>query len=297
MVMKSITRVVDGTFDQVQSYWESRAAGKLLGIILVLCFFLTLALIGLKRNGLLPDIFSVYISDNYFSAILYSFTVLLIFEVVSLVLSLSLSVTTSVVKQFELLSLVLLRDAFKEISHYHTPFIWGEFQDSLFNIVVSAIAGIMIFIILSFHNKVHRHIPLTPIEEDRRSFIVAKKGIALILLFCFFYLIIDHSIVFIVSYRLENVFESFYTLLIFTDVLIILVSLWYGSSYRIALRNSCFSVATIVIRLALSAPVMIGAVMGVGGALFIFVTSFAYHYYTPSLYQVEKEKRLKDSNK
>ncbi|MDH5561684.1 MAG: hypothetical protein OEY59_12615 [Deltaproteobacteria bacterium] len=295
--MEFVIRFLIRVFDRIDCYWETRNSQRLMGGLLVVFFLITLVLIALKRNAILPDIIGQFVVDKYFAAISYAFTALLIFEVVSLVLSLSLSVSTSIGKQFELLSLVLLRDAFKEISHYHSPFVWDQFKDALNNIMISGIAALIMFVILGFYYRIQLHKPITQIEDDRNSFIASKKIIALVLLFCFAMLLVENLFIYFTTHHAENIFEGFYTLLIFSDILIMLMSLRYGSSYRIAFRNSGFAVATVIIRLALIAPVLYGALMGIGGTLFILAISFAYHNYTPSYYQRLKEKKQCDCKK
>ncbi|SDA88909.1 hypothetical protein SAMN03080617_03124 [Algoriphagus alkaliphilus] len=55
---------------------------------------------------------------NIFFSIELAFNVLLIFEAMSLIFLFPDSVADSVGKQFEIISLILLRDAFKEFGHY-----------------------------------------------------------------------------------------------------------------------------------------------------------------------------------
>ena len=288
--MITFSQIVCRVFDKVNESWESRRAQKIFGVILVLSFLVSIGLIELNRQGFLPEGLKTVIPVKHFVAIEYAFTLLLLIEVVSLVLSLSLSVSTSIGKQFELLSLVLLRNSFKEISHFDEPIIWEQIQGSLYSIVSSAIGALIIFVILGFYYRTQRHQPITDIEKDRNSFIISKKFIALMMLFVFVFLIIYDIYAYLINGHGEKIFESFYTLLIFTDILIMLISLRYGSSYRIAFRNSGFAVSTVIIRLALIAPIFTGSILGVGGALFILGIAFAYNFYTPSFYQREKEK-------
>jgi hypothetical protein len=73
-----------------------------------------------------------------------------------------------------------------------------------------------------------------------------------------------------------TVFEEFYTMLVFSDILIVLISLRYSSNYIIAFRNSGFAVSTVLIRLALIAPVTMTAVLGVIAMLFNLGVLLAY---------------------
>jgi hypothetical protein len=79
--------------------------------------------------------------------------------------------------------------------------------------------------------------------------------------------------------RLLKLSTLFY---IFSDILIILVSMRYSTSYLITFRNSGFAVATVFIRLALMSPPPYSALLGIGSALFVMGISLNYKYYKPS---------------
>ncbi len=66
----------------------------------------------------------------------------------------------------------------------------------------------------------------------------------------------------------SSFFTSFYTVLIFADVLVVLASLRYSRAYDFAFRYFGFTVATVMIRLALTAPRFFDAAIGVGTMLF-----------------------------
>jgi hypothetical protein len=78
---------------------------------------------------------------------------------------------------------------------------------------------------------------------------------------------------------------------VFSDILIMLLSMRYSANYRFAFRNSGFAVATLLIRVALIAPPPYSAFIGVGSALLILGIRLAFNYYTPSRYQIEREDR------
>ena len=60
-------------------------------------------------------------------------------------------------------------------------------------------------------------------------------------------------------------------------MLLVLVSLRYSSSYEILFRNSGFAVATVVVRLALTAPPFFNVLLGVGAMVFAIGITFAYN--------------------
>lgn len=277
--------------DQLESFWESAKGQARIGTLLVGGFLLGLILVEINRRGLMPAPLSRYIPTNHLVVIAQVFTLLLFFEVISLIFSFVHSVSVSMGKQFEVLSLVLLRDIFKEFSHFSEPLAWEQIQPFLFPMISSAIGALLIFVILSFYYRLYHSQPITTDEKDRQSFIDAKKVMALVL-FASFVIIVLHDIWhYIMTQKPNQTFETFYTVLVFSDILVMLVSMRYGSSYRVAFRNSGFAAATVMIRIALISPPHYAAMIGVGSALFVLGISLNYKYYKPSKYQELKESK------
>jgi hypothetical protein len=270
-------------FDWIELHLESKQGMKFFATVLVSFFVAAIVLIELNRRHLVPEPFAAHLSLSHLSAIEQAFNLLLGLEVVSLILSLSHSVTRSVGKQFEVLSLIFLRDTFKEFSHFSEPLAWAEIEPALASIVASAVGALLIFVILGFFYKAQRSHPLTADEKVRAHFILAKKMIALLLLFSFAGICVADLWGYFALGLPENAFSSFYTLLVFSDVLVLLISLRYSAQYQVSFRNSGYAVATVLIRLALIAPITIGAMIGVGTTLFALGISLAYNSFAPKL--------------
>jgi hypothetical protein len=58
-------------------------------------------------------------------------------------------------------------------------------------------------------------------------------------------------------------------------------SLAFSTEYRVVFRNSGFAAATVLIRLALTAPPYVNVLLSVGGATFIVLLSLAYNALGP----------------
>ena len=76
-----------------------------------------------------------------------------------------------------------------------------------------------------------------------------------------------------------RMFLLFYTVLIFFDILVVLISLRYNLSYKILFRNSAFAIATILLRLSLAAPPHFKALLGVASVIFVLILTFFYSKY------------------
>ncbi|MDH5508201.1 MAG: hypothetical protein OEZ02_13345 [Anaerolineae bacterium] len=281
--MKYILNVTNRLFDWLQRYWESAGTQRILGTGLASAFILAIGIIHLNWLGFLPEPYKSLLPTNHLAAIALAFTLLLVLEVVSLVLSLARSVSDSVGKQFEILSVILLRDTFQEFANFNEPLVWEDIGHSIVPITATALAALLIFVVLGFYYPAQRHTRIVKDEEDKASFIAAKKVIALLLLASFIFVVLNNLWLFITDREPTAAFESFYTLLIFSDILVVLISLRYSASYHVAFRNSGFAVATVFIRLALIAPLLTGALLGVGTAVFALGITFAYNIYTQNL--------------
>lgn len=291
MVLHPFHTSVNRVFDKIEHAFEGAKGQRNVGNLLVIVFIFGLAGIQLNRFNLLPQAIAALTPTNHLEAIELVFTVLLAFEVLSLLFSLVYSVSISVGKQVEILSLVLLRDIFKEISKLHEPIVWSEMSHFMVDIGALALGALVIFIILSFYYRQIEQKTLNSDERDTATFIVIKKLIALVML-AGFLVILGLNWWSSLFYGLPNkTFESFYTLLIFSDILIMLISMRYGSCYRVAFRNSGFAIATLIIRVALIAPPMYSAIIGVCSALLVLGIRIAYNKFTPSGYQQQREDR------
>lgn len=275
--MERILRHGAKLFDWIHLVWTGPRGHKAQGSLLVLTFIGTLVLIELNRRNLLLPPLSGILPTNHLGAIEISFSLLLLLEAAELVFCLAKSVSISVGKQLEILSLILIRNTFKIFAHFQEPLAWTEIKEAILPISSSAVSALLIFVIAGIYYKMLEHPPITSDTGERATFIAAKKNIALTLFFCFTIIIVDGFWNFFVKGIPEAIFEEFYTMLVFSDVLIVLISVRYGSGFQVSFRNSAFAVATIFMRLSLIAPVVVSGMTGVGAALFTLGVIIAYN--------------------
>ena len=131
--------------------------------------------------------------------------------------------------------------------------------------------------IIGFYYRLQRHERITQSEHDQLQFINFKKLLGLLLLVAFFLIGFMDIKSIIETGQYDPSFNSFYTLLIFSDVLILLYSLRYQSQYINLFRYSSFAFATILIRLSLSAPPYVNVIIGVVAGTFVLGLTFIYN--------------------
>ena len=228
------------------------------------------------------------ISINKFFAINLAFTLLLIVEIVGLVFALARSVSTSLVKQFEIFSLILLRSAFKQFGDLSPGLDWREALEPVSAMLSDAFGALIIFVIILLISRIQKHTPITSDPVDQTRFILFKKNSAMLL----FILFVTSGIIDITLYfqhgEMFDFFANFYTILIFNDILLVLISLRYTYSFLIVFRNSAFAVATLIIRMALTAPPYFNAILGILASIFGLGVVYFYNKYASFILEEKK---------
>jgi hypothetical protein len=268
-------------FDALEKGWESARTKRAIGSLLVASFAAALVLIELRRLGFLPGALAARVPERHFYAVDVAFTLLLLLEVVSLIFSLSHSFSDSLGKQFEILSLILLRETFHGFKEFGEPIAWENVREGLLPMASDAVGALLVFVLLGAFSRAQCHRPITSDPGEQRDFVATKKVIGLLLFVAFLVIGAVDAHRFLAGLPTFSVFAGFYTVLIFSDILIVLVSLRYSTTYAVFFRNSGFTVATVFIRLALAAPPPWNAALGVGSALFALGLTLAYNRFLP----------------
>ncbi len=267
-------------YDWLDSRWQSAIMRRIVASVLVVFFLAGLVVIELARRGILSPRIGAGVPLSHFRAIELAFYLLLSYEVVGLVFGIARSVSNAAGKQLEIFSLILLRHSFEVFSALDEPLQWLQVKGRVLEMLSDGTGALAIFVVLGFYYRLQRHRAATSDLGDRRTFIKAKKVIAFVLLGVFA-AVGGRSIVSHVLFRGGYAFfEEFYTLLIFADILIVLLSLRYSSTYHVVFRNSGLAVATVLLRLALNAPAFVNALLGLAAAVFALALTVAYNAFT-----------------
>jgi len=272
--IKSFFKWQISLFDRLDQYWESQPVAKWISNIVVAFFIMGLILGLLQYLGIVNA--GAVLSP--FFAIELAFNVLLIFEVLGLIFVIPRSVADSVGKQFEIISLVLLRDAFKEFGHAMETISWEwDFLLELMPVISDAFGAVLIFFLTGLFYKAQKHTRITKDKGEQQNFISIKKLMSIYLAISFISLGIYDLISAYQSLQFINSLKQFYTLLIFTDVFILLFSLRYSSKYFNLFRYSSFALATIFLRLSLSAPAYFNILLAVIAGLMALGVTAVYN--------------------
>ncbi|OQX86674.1 hypothetical protein B6D60_05690 [candidate division KSB1 bacterium 4484_87] len=279
-IRNRIEKNVNLVFDKIESIWESQPLQSIIGYTLVFSFLVLLFLIELQRHELLPSFFAHLIPLKHFYAISFVFTLLLVYEVLSLVFSIVHSVSSSIGKQFEILSLILLRQSFKEFVYFPEPIKWEHISQPILHIISNAVGALLIFVILGIYYRIQQHQINIKNGKEKNRFITAKKLLALLLALIFMFLGIEVLWKWLIGGEVTDFFATFYTVLIFSDILIVLISLRYCQDYYSVFRNSAFALITVLIRLALVAPEYYNVVLALLAGIFALGITIAYNAFS-----------------
>lgn len=267
--MNYIAERITYIFDPLHHLWEHEKMHKKISVTLVLFFLVMVILIECKRLGIISGSMTDLIPDNHFYAVQYAFTVVLVLEVISLVFTLPCSFSRSVGKQFEILSLILMRNAFKELAQIPEPVSFKGSEWAIMHIISDGFGALLIFALLGYYYYTQSRVTDDAMKPtDLFSFVAAKKGIALILLILFTYMGINSAVLSLTGKEHTDFLYDFYTLLILTDILVVLISQCFQPSFFTVFRNSGYALSTLLIRLALAAPPFFNVLLGVAAAVF-----------------------------
>tara|TARA_B100000524_G_scaffold263243_1_gene143664 strand:- start:282 stop:1145 length:864 start_codon:yes stop_codon:yes gene_type:complete len=212
---------------------------------------------------------------NPISALYTPFSFILVYEAFLLVYYFPRSFTTSIRKEYEIISLVMIRKVFEDIPNINleSGILNADSLPLFYNL-----AGILIIYYFIFlFKKVKSKIPKKDPKTNLNRFISYKKSLSIILLPILFFLcfsnLYDWSYsVFILQNFTENVnnifFIDFFTILILVDVFILLISFKYTEEYAQVLRNTGFIISTILLRLSFSVYGLSSVLLLIGGVLF-----------------------------
>ena len=262
-------------FDPIHVVWEHPRTRRLVAISQVIAFCIGLVGIELNVRGLLPPGLARITPLSHFYAINLAFTLVLVQEVVDLIFVLPCSVTKSLGKQFEVLCLILLRDAFKELVHLHEPIAAADFAHVLLPMLADGAGALLVFTGLQVYYHRYRSRPQNPKGPWLYPFVAYKKFLAFCLLFFFLSFGLWVGWQKVVYDSDHNFFLVFYTVLIFSDIFIVLLSHTYQPAFRSIFRNSGFALATLLIRFALAAPAYYAPLLGVCAIVFAYGVSVA----------------------
>lgn len=269
-------------FDWLHHNWERTHVQRKVALVIFWIYVAALCCVELKRQGMLPPALAQLTPHSHFSAIQLAFTLILGLEVMSLIFIISTSFSRSVGKQFEILALILLRNAFKELAHLPEPVSIAGNLDPVIHIAVTALGALGIFVALGIYGKLASSYAYIQSPEMRMRFVISKKLLSLTLFVIFLGIGIRDAWIHIHTGEDMRFFETIYTVLIFADIALVLISQRYMPSFHAVFRNSGFVIGTLMMRLALSATPPWDTAASLFAAAYVLALTWATRYFRPA---------------
>jgi len=279
-------KAVENIFSSFFSEGNLKRFEKFILISATLGFIIHLLLILLNNNGYLDlSFFQDQLFVNPISAIYTPFSFILIYEAFLLIYFLPRSFTTAIAKQFEIMSLILIRKIFKDIPNVNIDDNWVNNENNL-QLIYDLTGVLIVFFLIYLFKKLKEDLPKLPVHQNLDRFISYKKLISLFLVptltvLCIFSFLDWYNYVFLNVGSSSNIdylfFESFFTILILVDVFILLVSFQYTERYSQLIRNTGFIISTILLRLSFSASGLTSLVLLVSGIVFGLIILLIYN--------------------
>ena len=279
-------KTVENIFSGLFSEGNLKKFEKFILISATLGFIIHLLLILLNNNGYVDlSFFQDKLFVNPISAIYTPFSFILIYEAFLLIYFLPRSFTTSIAKQFEIMSLILIRKIFKDIPNVNLDDNWIQNESNL-QLIYDLVGVLVVFFLIYLFKKLKEDLPKLPVHQNLDRFISYKKLISLFLvptlsLLCVLSFLDWYNYVFLDIGTSSNIdylfFESFFTILILVDVFILLVSFQYTERYSQLIRNTGFIISTILLRLSFSAVGLTSLLLLVSGIVFGLIILLIYN--------------------
>ncbi|MEM7485094.1 MAG: hypothetical protein AAF348_07780 [Bacteroidota bacterium] len=282
------------------SEFAKKRIEKITLYVALIGFFIHLILIYLSKFKLIDFLSESELFLNPISAIYTPFSFILIYEVYLLIYYLPKSFTTYITKQYEIITLIIIRKLFKDLSAIELSSNWFDIKGDL-QFTYDILASIILFYLIFQFQKQGMLKAKQQNKPKIESFIYRKKIIALVLVPIFFIMALVTLFNWIsdISFTSNDLpgfetinnlfFDQFFTVLILVDVVLLLISFFYTDKFHKIIRNSGFVVSTILIRMSFGVTGLISTILIVTAVLFGLAIILIHNKY-------EKNIVLNDNN-
>lgn len=289
------TKVISGLFNTFLSEKRKEQVEKTTLVIAIVSYLIHLLIIFLNTQGIIEIEQKFF--KNPIAAIYTPFSFILIFEVFLLVYHLPKSITAYIGKQYEIITLIVIRKIFKDLAYLELDSDWFQNKEDLQFTIDVLTSLILFFVIYLFYKSIRKREYISIKKTDKignsiRRFVLLKQLLAIILvpiLFIFAaYSLISWGIVTAKDYKngileftnINNVFfDEFFNILIIIDVLLLLASFFYSDKFYKIMRNSGFVISTILIKISFSSDGMIGNTLIISSVIFGYLMLIIHNLY------------------
>ena len=290
----NIQEKIENLFSKIFSEKIIKKFEKYILYLASLGFVIHLSIILLNNYNLIElSVVGTNLFSNPISALYTPFSFILVYEAFLLIYYIPRSFTTAVGKQYQIMSLIVIRKIFKDIPLVDLNANWIENSNNQ-QLVFDLVGVLIIFFLIYLFKITKEKLPIKPVSDKLDRFIASKKLVSIVLLptlfaICIMSFVNWFSGVFIEETFDENLnnlfFNEFFTILILADVFILLLSFQYTERYSQLIRNTGFIISTILLRLSFSVSGLTSILLIISGIIFGLLILLIYN-------AIEKDNKL-----
>ena len=223
--------------------------------------------------------------QSYYFAFYVAFSFILFYETLSLIFTIPRSIADSIGQQYQVMSLIILRGIFEHLGEYsHIHSLSGDAAEVL-KLAVAAFGSLLIFFLVNVYYRLqpHRSVSHDPTQVSR--FVSVKRLTATALIAVLLGLGIEEigDIAQAIYHgTLDRVvvshlfFSQVFSLLVFADVLLILLTMWYSAGYAIVFRTSALTISTVILRFSFGEDTYLSVLMALMAVLIGIGVTWVY---------------------
>lgn len=273
--MNSISTKLAQIQEQLLSEKISEKAEQVIVYIAIVSFLIHLGIIAVVDFDFLNLGAYEELTINPISALYTPFSIILIYEVYLLVFYLPKSITNYIGKQYEIITLILIRKIFYDLSNLEFSENWFSIQGDL-QFTVDIVATLLLFLLIFFFYKIDQknRTESSAVSIKTKKYIKIKRLFASLLVPIIIVLALFSlgSWIYETGLNPEDVgsslkslnsifFDDFFTVLILTDVLLLLFSFLQTNQFSRVIRNSGFIISTVLLKLSFSADGILNTIL------------------------------------
>ena len=282
--MNSLLQYSGNYFDKHFNAKSVRSVELLILRVAVFAFLFHLIIIFLGNNF----IYFKNLQHSYLKAIYTPFSFILFYEVFLLVIIIPKSISEFIGKQFEVITLITLRSFFHDIADLDLKNSININNPEFISLLYDLIASLIMLSLTILYYKIYQNNRKSEIVNELNNFINIKKLVSLSMILILFLLSISSffiwgkemlgAIELKQNYPDPNTvfYTDFFSIMIFVDVLLLIISFIYHFSFFTIFRNASFIITTILIRMSLTIEKPMNYIIILIGFLFSIVSFYLY---------------------
>jgi hypothetical protein len=282
--MNSLLQYSGNYFDKHFNAKSVRSVELLILRVAVFAFLFHLIIIFLGNNF----IYFKNLQHSYLKAIYTPFSFILFYEVFLLVIIIPKSISEFIGKQFEVITLITLRSFFHDIADLDLKNSININNPEFISLLYDLIASLIMLGLTILYYKIYQNNRKSEIINELNDFINIKKLVSLSMILILFLLSISSLIAWgtdmLEALRLQQnypnpntvFYADFFSIMIFVDVLLLLISFTFHFSFFTIFRNASFIITTILMRMSLTIEKPMNYIIILIGFLFSILSFYVY---------------------